>query len=84
MHRRNNRVKPLCRKSPKTPCRSPCEARSGLVEWNPPGRVPERLRTPHAALQRVVFSDRERETARMGYQYGDHTSRTKVSPRSIM
>jgi len=30
------------------------------------------------------FSDRERETARMGYQYGDHTSRTKVSPRSIM
>ena len=39
----------------------------------------ERLRW---TLSDMYRRESERETARMGYQYGDHTSRTKVSPRS--
>ena len=39
----------------------------------------ERLRW---TLSDMYRRESERETARMGYQYGDHTSRTKLSPRS--
>ncbi|MNY78381.1 hypothetical protein D3C86_2186010 [compost metagenome] len=39
----------------------------------------ERLRW---TLSDIYRRESERETARMSYQYGDHTNRAKVSPRS--
>ncbi|MNR19451.1 hypothetical protein D3C85_1362440 [compost metagenome] len=39
----------------------------------------ERLRW---TLSDIYRRESERETARMNYQYGDHTNRTKVSSRS--
>lgn len=33
-------------------------------------------------LSDMYRRESERETARMSYQYGDHNSRTKVSPKS--
>lgn len=77
-------VDPLCSALETTLCDSRrvaglCQSRDGSTELAPRKDQYKRLRYE---LSDVYLLEIERKTARMSYQYGNHTRRDKVGPRA--